>query len=76
MRKLSPADDKTSGKVTPPKEYLERDGLVNEDGDVESANVHFNYNGTGRYEIVVLDEDLQPLDQPEPDADVEAEAAD
>jgi hypothetical protein len=76
MRKLSPADDKTSGRVTIPKEHLERDGLVDEDGDVEPANIHFNYNGTGRYEIVILDEDLQPLDQPEPDTEVELEAAD
>lgn len=72
MRKLSPADDKTSGRVTVPKEHLERDGLVDEDGNVESANIAVDYNGTGRYEIVVLDEDLQPLDRPETDAKVEA----
>ncbi|NEU56743.1 hypothetical protein [Halorussus sp. MSC15.2] len=75
MRKLSPADDKTSGIVTVPKEYLERDGLVDDDGNVESANIHFNYDGEGRYELVILDEDCQPLDQPN-HADPELEAAD
>lgn len=72
MRKLSPADDKTSGRVTVPKEHLERDGLVDEDGNVERANIHVNYIGTGRYELVVLDEDLQPLDPPEAEAELEA----
>ncbi len=75
MRKLSPADQNTSGTVTIPKEYLERDGLVDPDGNVEPANIHFNYEGEGRYELVVLDEDHQPLDQPDR-ADPEVEAAD
>jgi hypothetical protein len=75
MRKLSPADENTSGTVTIPKEFLERDGLVDADGNVESANIHFNYDDTGRYELVVLDEDHQPLDQPDRD-DIELEAAD
>ncbi|MFB6188584.1 MAG: hypothetical protein ABEI57_01755 [Halapricum sp.] len=76
MRKLSPADDKTSGRVTVPKEHLERDGLVDEDGNVETANIHINYRGPGRYEMVVLDEDLQPLDQPDAENDDLLEAAD
>ena len=72
MRKLSPADDGTSGTVTIPKEHLERDGLVDENGDVQRANIHFDYKDTGRYEIVVLDDDLQPLDQPDREAKLEA----
>jgi hypothetical protein len=76
MRKLTPADDKTSGRVTLPKGFLERDGLVDDDGDVKQANIQINYTDTGRYELVVFDDDHQPLDQPDSDADVELEAAD
>lgn len=65
MRKLSPADNETSGRATVPKEYLERDGLVDDDGNVKPANLHFNYKDTGRYELIALTDDGTPLSDQE-----------
>jgi len=64
-RILCPIDDGTSGKITLPKGELELDGVVNDDGDVERRPVDIRSKGRGRYEIVILDDDLRPLDEPE-----------
>jgi len=71
-RTLCPIDDGTSGKITLPKGELELDGVVNEHGDVERRPVDIRSKGRGRYEIVILDDDLRPLDE----AERKVEAAD
>lgn len=62
MRKLQVADDGSSGKVTLDKADLEFDGLVNDDGDVQAACIRLERDGRGHYRVVVLDDQLQPLD--------------
>ena len=62
MRKLQVADDGSSGKVTLDKSDLEFDGLVDENGDVESACVRLERDGPGHYRVVVLDDQFRPLD--------------
>jgi len=71
-RLLSPADDGKSGKVTVPKGWLEVDGVVDDDGNVERRQVNFEKKAAGRYEGVILDEQLDPLDQGELERHAEA----
>ena len=64
LRKLSPADNGASGKVTVPKEWLRMDRLVDADGTVEGQPITWNRKGRGRYEVIILDTDeLRPLDE-------------
>jgi len=64
-RTLCPIDNGTSGKITLPKGELELDGVVDENGDVERRPVDIRSKGRGRYEIVILDDELSPLDASE-----------
>lgn len=70
-RLLSPADDGKSGKVTVPKGWLEVDGVVDDEGKVERRQVNFEKKAPGRYEVVILDEQLDPLDERQPERQAE-----
>jgi len=62
MRKLQVTDQGASGKVTLDKENLEYDGLV-VDGDVrEDVVVKLKHIGRGVFMVIILDDDLSPLD--------------
>lgn len=75
-RVLSPSDEGKSGKITLPKGDLELDGVVS-DGEVERHPVDVRRTGRGRYEVVVLDDNLRPLDLQEREHELaEPEAAD
>lgn len=71
-RTLSPSDNGKSGRITLPKGDLELDGAVDPDGNVEKHPVDVRRTSQGRYEVIILDADLQPLEHPESNVDPEA----
>lgn len=56
LHRLTPTS-RGSGTVTLPKGDLERDGLVDENGEVEPSQVAVDRVGEGEYKIQVLDPD-------------------
>lgn len=71
-RTLSPADGGNSGKVTLPKGDLALDGVLDDDGNVVSCPVNVQRTAPGEYKVVILDDELQPIDRTSTTADQEA----
>jgi hypothetical protein len=61
VRKLTATDGGTSAQFVPPKDELERLGLVDDDGEVIEGYVEIRRVGEAEFQLEFFDEDMNKL---------------